>query len=277
MKKANIYFLMAVLAAILFTGCKNEEKKKEVVETKAPVLKEEMVNYQVDSLQMSSYVVYDSNQQGQRPAVLVIHEWWGLNDYAKMRARKLAELGYIAMAVDMYGNGQTGPDPDAAGKLAMPFYKNPDMAKKHVEAALAQIRKKSMTDTANVAVIGYCFGGAVALGVARMGIDVKAAVSFHGNLNVVPASKELLKAEVLVCHGNADPFVPQAEVDQFKKQMDSIGAKYVFKGYDSTTHAFTNPEATAMGKRFNIPIRYNAVADSTSWEEMKVFLKRILQ
>ena len=277
MKKANIYFLMAVLAAILFTGCKNEEKKKEVVETKAPVLKEEMVNYQVDSLQMSSYVVYDSNQQGQRPAVLVIHEWWGLNDYAKMRARKLAELGYIAMAVDMYGNGQTGPDPDAAGKLAMPFYKNPDMAKKHVEAALAQIRKNSMTDTANVAVIGYCFGGAVALGVARMGIDVKAAVSFHGNLNVVPANKELLKAEVLVCHGNADPFVPQAEVDQFKKQMDSIGAKYVFKGYDSATHAFTNPEATAMGKRFNIPIRYNAVADSASWEEMKVFLKRILQ
>lgn len=277
MKLIKCQLLSLFTVSVLLLSCKDGEKKTEETVADAPVIKEEWVRYSVDSLSMNSYIVYDESKKGLRPAVLVIHEWWGLNDYARMRARKLAELGYIAMAVDMFGNGRMGNDPEAAGALAMPFYKDPGMAKKHVEAALAQIRKNSLTDTANVAVIGYCFGGAVALGVARMGADIKAAVSFHGNLNVVPARKELLKAEVLVCHGNADPFVPQAEVDQFKKQMDSIGAKYVFRGYDSATHAFTNPGATAMGEKFNIPIRYNAAADSASWEDMKEFLKRILQ
>ena len=277
MKLLKTPILTMLTFSALLLACKSKEKKTAEPQNNVPQLKEETVSYKVDSLNMNSYVVYDAARQGKRPAVLVIHEWWGLNDYAKMRARKLAELGYIAMAVDMYGNGQTGNDPEAAGKLSMPFYKDPGMAKRHVEAALEQIRKNAQTDTANVAVIGYCFGGAVALGVARMGTDIKAAVSFHGNLNVVPANKDLLKAEVLVCHGNADPFVPQAEVDQFKKQMDSIGAKYVFRGYDSATHAFTNPDATAMGEKFNIPIRYNAAADSASWEDMKAFLKRILQ
>lgn len=277
MKLIKCQLLSLFTVSVLLLSCKDGEKKTEETIADAPVIKEEWVRYSVDSLSMNSYIVYDESKKGLRPAVLVIHEWWGLNDYARMRARKLAELGYIAMAVDMFGNGRMGNDPEAAGALAMPFYKDPGMAKKHVEAALAQIRKNSLTDTANVAVIGYCFGGAVALGVARMGADIKAAVSFHGNLNVVPARKELLKAEVLVCHGNADPFVPQAEVDQFKKQMDSIGAKYVFRGYDSATHAFTNPGATAMGEKFNIPIRYNAAADSASWEDMKEFLKRILQ
>lgn len=277
MKLIKCQLLSLFTVSVLLLSCKDGEKKTEETVADAPVIKEEWVRYSVDSLSMNSYIVYDESKKGLRPAVLVIHEWWGLNDYARMRARKLAELGYIAMAVDMFGNGRMGNDPEAAGALAMPFYKDPGMAKKHVEAALAQIRKNSLTDTANVAVIGYCFGGAVALGVARMGADIKAAVSFHGNLNVVPARKELLKAEVLVCHGNADPFVPQAEVDQFKKQMDSIGAKYVFRGYDSATHAFTNPGATAMGEKFNIPIRYNAAADSASWEDMKEFLKRIMQ
>lgn len=264
-------------AALLVCSCKSVDKKKEEPVAKEPKLKEEVVNYQVDSLTMNSYVVYDENIEGKRPAVMVIHEWWGLNDYAKMRARKLAELGYIAMAVDMYGNGQVGHDPEAAGKLAMPFYNNPGMAKKHVEAAMEILKKNPNADTQKMAIMGYCFGGAVSLGVARMGLDVKGAVSFHGNLNVVPANKDLLKAEVLVCHGNADPFVPQAEADQFKKQMDSIGAKYVFKGYDSATHAFTNPDATALGEKFKIPIKYNPAADSASWSDMKDFFKRIFQ
>lgn len=270
-------FLLVLSAAALIVSCKSGDKNKETPAAKEPKLKEETVNYKVDSLTMNSYVVYDENIEGKRPAVLVIHEWWGLNDYVKMRARKLAELGYIAMAVDMYGNGQMGPDPDAAGKLAMPFYQNPQMAKSHVAAALENFKKNTNVDPAKIAIMGYCFGGSVAIGTARLGMDFKGAVSFHGNLNVVPADKDLLKAEILVCHGGADPFVPQAEVDQFKKQMDSIGAKYSFKVYDSATHAFTNPEATAMGEKFKIPIKYNAAADSASWRDMQEFFKRIFQ
>ncbi len=269
---------LILLASIaLFISCKSGDKKQEDPVAKEPKLKEEIVNYIVDSLTMNSYVVYDENIEGKRPAILVIHEWWGLNDYAKMRARKLAELGYIAMAVDMYGNGQMGNDPAAAEKLAMPFYMNPQLAKIRVDYAMMNLKKNPNVDETKTAIIGYCFGGAVAIGMARMGGDFDAAVSFHGNLNVVPPNKDLLKAEILVCHGGVDPFVPQSEVDIFKKQMDSIGAKYSFKVYDSATHAFTNPDATAMGEKFKIPVKYNAAADSASWEDMKAFFKRIFQ
>ena len=276
MKQTRIS-LLALLMLGALAACKSGDKQKETPTVQGPALKEETLSYPVDSLNMNSYVVYDANQEGPRPVVLVIHEWWGLNSYVKMRARKLAELGYIAMAVDMYGNGRMGPDPDAAGQLAMPFYQDPQKARRHVEAAWNELKKNPLVDTARTAIMGYCFGGAVSIGVARMGMDFKGAVSFHGNLNVGPADKNLLKAEILVCHGGADPFVPQAEVDQFKKQMDSIGARYTFKVYDSATHAFTNPEATAMGEKFKLPIRYNGAADSASWEDMKAFFNRIFK
>jgi dienelactone hydrolase len=123
-----------------------------------------------------------------------------------------------------------------------------------------------------VAAVGYCFGGGVLLNTVRLGDDLKGVVSFHGSLLGTPADKNLLRSKILVCHGMADPFVPAAEAGQFIKQMDSIGAAYTFKGYDSATHAFTNPDATAMGQKFKLPIRYNAAADSASWNDMKVFL-----
>ncbi len=275
MKIFSPILIAALASSLLVTSCKNGDKKETV--TKEPKVKEELVSYKIDTVNLTSYVYYDENVTGPRPAVLVIHEWWGLNDYAKMRAKKLAELGYIAMAVDMYGDNKMGNDPAAAEKLAMPFYMNPQLAKIRVDYALENFRKNPNVDVARTAIIGYCFGGSVAIGVARLGGDFKAAVSFHGNLNVVPANKDLLKAEILVCHGAADPFVPQAEVDLFKKQMDSIGAKYSFKAYEGATHAFTNPEATALGEKFKIPVKYDAAADSASWEDMKAFFKQVLQ
>ena len=270
--------LLALFSIVILLGsCKSSDKKKEGSGNGVPSIKEETISYKVDSLQMNSYMVYDENREGKRPAILVIHEWWGLNDYVKMMARKLAELGYIAIAVDMYGNGKMGNDPATAGGLATPFYQNTAMAKKHIDAAMEQFKKNEMVDTANMAIMGYCFGGAMSIIAAQLGANLKGAVSFHGNLNVVPVNKDLLKAEILVCHGNADQFVPQAEVNLFRQQMDSLGLKYEFKGYDSATHAFTNPEATAMGQKFNIPIAYNAKADSASWEDMKQFFKRIFK
>lgn len=244
---------------------------------KEPKLKEENVTYTGDSITMNGYVVYDENIEGTRPAVLVVHEWWGLNDYAKMRARELAKLGYIAMAVDMYGDGKQADNPDSAGKLATPFYTNPQMAKTRFDAALAKLKTYSQADNNKVAAIGYCFGGAMVLNMAKLGDDLTGVVSFHGNLNVVPADKDLLKAQILVCHGAADPFVPQAEVDIFKKQMDSIGATYTFKAYPGAVHAFTNPNATAMGEKFKIPIKYDAAADSASWQDMKNFFNTIFK
>ncbi len=274
--KQKLFFAASFIMLAFLFSCKSADKKKEPG-TKEPKLKEETVSYKLDSSTMNNFVVYDENIEGKRPAVLVIHEWWGLNDYVKTRARQLAELGYIAMAVDMYGDGKMGPDPATAGKLATPFYQDPQMAKHRFDAAMAKLKENPATDPDKVAVIGYCFGGAMALTMAKLGDDLKGAVSFHGDLNVVPADKNLLKAEILVCHGAADTFVPQAEVDKFKKQMDSIGAKYTFKAYDGATHAFTNPDATETGKKFELPISYNAAADTASWKEMKDFFNRIFK
>jgi dienelactone hydrolase len=268
---------LIILAAVFSgaTACNNETEK--TVEVKDTVLKEESISYTGDGVTMNGFVVYDDNKEGTRPAVLVVPEWWGLNDYGMMRARELAKLGYIAMAVDMYGSGKTADNPDSAGAFAGPLYQNPQMAKTRIDAALAKLKSYSQTDSNNIAAIGYCFGGAMVLNTARMGLDVKGVVSFHGNLVGTPLNKDLLKAKILVCHGAADPFVPAAEVATFKKQMDSVGIPYTFKEYANATHAFTNPNATAMGEKFKIPIKYNAAADSASWKDMKEFFTSLFQ
>jgi dienelactone hydrolase len=184
-------------------------------------------------------------------------------------------MGYIAMALDLYGDGKQADNPDAAGKLSTPFYSDPQMAKRRFDAALAKLRSYPQVDQGKVAAIGYCFGGAMVLNMAKMGDDLKGVVSFHGGLQGVPPNKDLLKADILVCHGGSDPFVPQAQADMFKHQMDSVGAKYTFKVYPGAKHAFTNPDATALGQKFNIPIAYNAAADSASWKDMKDFFGKI--
>jgi len=275
MKFTTTALVCIVLSALFLTACNNETKQN--AETKPPKLKEEAITYKVDSLNMNSFLVFNENKEGKRPAVLVVHEWWGLNDYVKSRAKQLAELGYVALAVDMYGNGRMGTDVQTANALAMPFYQNPQMAKSHFDAALNKLKENPNVDTTKIAAIGYCFGGAVVLGVAKMGEDLKGVVSFHGNLFGVPADKNLLKAEILVCHGGADSFVQKPEVDQFKKEMDSIGAKYTLIVYDSATHAFTNPQATEWGQKFKLPLAYNAAADTSSWNEMKNFFDRIFK
>ncbi len=267
----------ALIATITFFSCNNStssnnnEKKDSTMSSQ---LKEENISYSDGTITMNGYVVYNDSVQGKRPAVLVVHEWWGLNDYSKRRAKELAQLGYVAMAVDMYGNGQTASTPEEAGKLAGPFYQNPQLAKTRLDAAIAKLKTLPQVDTSNIAAIGYCYGGYVVLNAAKLGADLKAVVSFHGNLGGIVPDKNLLKAKVLVLHGEADPIVKPEEVAQFKKQMDSAGIDYTFKSYPNAKHAFTNPAADSIENKFHIGVGYNAEADKKSWEEMKEFLKK---
>jgi len=175
------------------------------------------------------------------------------------------------MATDMFGNGKIAANPTEAQELSTPFYQNPKLGEERLNAALNKIKGYSQTDPNNIAAIGYCFGGAIVLNSAKLGIPLKGVVSFHGGLVGVAPKKELLKAKILVCHGAADKFVNQQAVDEFKHQMDSVGADYTFKVYANATHAFTNPDATATGKKFNMPIEYNPQADKDSWNDMKTF------
>jgi dienelactone hydrolase len=279
MKMKTILSAGSFAAIILsVSACNNSQPAGSVTETvKTVSYKEEAVSYRgSDSVELKGFVAYNDDSSGhKRPGILVVPEWWGVSDYVKGRARQLAELGYIALVVDIYGEGKLADNPKDAMKLAAPFYADPKLAKARVDAALAQLKSYPQTDTANIAAIGYCFGGAVVLNAAKLGEDLKGVVSFHGNLAGVPADKSLLKAKILVCHGAIDPFVKPEEVALFKKQMDSIGASYTFKQYDSALHAFTNPQATELGKKFNLPIAYNKAADSTSWIDMQQFFGKI--
>jgi dienelactone hydrolase len=247
------------------------------VKTQASTIKEISITYKVGDFAFIGYITYDESIKGKRPAVLVVHEWWGLNDYSKMRARMLAELGYIAMAVDLYGDGKLAVNPKEAQDLTMPFYRDPLMAKIRLDGAIRKIKEFSQTDPDNIAAIGYCFGGYIVLNAAKLGSDLKGVVSFHGGLGGAPFDKKLLKAKILACQGENDKFVTMHDADMFKHKLDSIGAVYTFKSYPNATHAFTNPDATKTGKEFNLPIEYNQAADKDSWNDMKTFFAGIFE
>lgn len=237
----------------------------------SPKIKEEVITYTADGITFKGFVAWDENISGKRPAIVVVPEWWGLNDYAKYRVRQLAGLGYIAMAADMFGDGKIAANPQEAQEYTKPFYGDPNLAKSRIDAALKELRTYAVTDVHNMAAIGYCFGGNCVLNAARLGADLKGVVSFHGGLGGAPANKTLLKAKILVCNGAADKFVSEQSIKDFKHALDSIGADYTFKSYANATHAFTNPASTETGRKFNMPIEYNEAADKASWNDMKVF------
>ncbi len=270
-----------IIAVIATTSCNNNGSNKTAATSDStavvvPVdIKEDSISYMIAGKNYIGFVYYDANKEGKRPGVLVVHEWWGLTGYPRMRAKELAELGYISMAVDMYGDGKIGEDPATAQALATPFYKDPALAKTGLDAAINKLKTYPQTDTSKLAAIGYCYGGFIVLNAAKQGADLNGVVSFHGDLSGVPVNKDLLKAKILVCHGEADKFVTPEQVASFKKSMDSAGVDYTFKSYPNATHAFTNLAATETGKKFNMPIEYNAAADSASWNDMKDFFKKI--
>jgi dienelactone hydrolase len=263
--------LESIIVAVIILGFSSVAKSGNL----PPNIKEETVSYTVNGVVYNSFIAYDDNIKGKRPAILVVPEWWGVNDYTKMRARKLAELGYIAMATDVFGGGKVATNPAEAQQFTGPMYKDPTLAKSLLDGAANKLKEYSQTDPNNFATIGYCFGGFVALNYAKLGADLKCVVSFHGGMGGTPVDKKLLKAKVLVCQGGSDSFVAQKDVDKFKHQLDSIGVDNTVKVYANATHAFTNPDATAIGKKFNMPIEYNPQADKDSWNDMKMFFRKI--
>jgi dienelactone hydrolase len=281
MKQKLIFALAMVIILVSCNEAANKQDEKSETNKahamKNYALKTENVDYSGDGVSMKGFVAYNEDTATAKPVVLILPEWWGIGDYTRGRAKQLAELGYLAFAVDMYGEGKTAETPDDAGKLATPFYTSATLCKSRFDAAMAKIKTYKFADANRVAAIGYCFGGAMVLNMARAGEPLKGVVSFHGNLVGNKLDKSLLKADVLVCHGDDDKFVSLTEVATFKKQMDSLGASYTFKSYAGATHAFTNPGATEKGKKFNLPIVYNAAADTASFNEMKVFFDKIFK
>jgi dienelactone hydrolase len=241
----------------------------------APAIMEIPVTYTAGETTLKGYVAYDDNIKGKRPAVVVVHEWWGVNDNMRTTVKQLAELGYIAITADIFGDGKVATNPTEAQNLTSPFYSNSYLAKARLDAAIKKIKEYPQTDPGNVAAVGYCFGGYVVLNSAMMGSDLRGAVSIHGGLTGVKVNKGQLKAKFLICQGGDDKFVPESAVKSFTHKLDSIGAVYTLKMYPGAGHAYSNPGSTKLGKQFNIPIAYNEAAATGSWNEMKTFLGKV--
>jgi dienelactone hydrolase len=228
-----------------------------------------VVTYDHEGVTLEGYFAFDDSLEGKRPGVLVVHEWWGHNDYARRRARELAELGYVAFALDMYGKGKLATTPEAARELATPFYRDRSVMRSRAQAGLAQLRKHERVDASRLGAIGYCFGGTVVLELARSGADLDGVVSFHGGLSTPsPDDARQIKGEVLICNGADDAAVPPDQQQAFHDEMRAANVKYTFISYGGSVHAFSNPAADKVGMS---NVAYNERADRRSWAHMKIF------
>lgn len=228
-----------------------------------------------DGTRLVGYHAWDDAISGPRPGVIVVHEWWGLNDYAKRRARDLAALGYSALAVDMYGDGRNTQHPDDAKAFMNAALADPAIPKTRFQAGLDLLKAQPQTDPARLAAIGYCFGGKVVLDMARQGLPLAAVVSFHGALvTATPATPGSVKAKVLVEHGAADSFITAEQIAAFKAEMDQAGADYRFVELPGAKHGFSNPDADAH-KGHGLDLGYQKEADERSWADMQALFKDV--
>lgn len=242
-------------------------------------IKTQEIPYQSpDGTKLIGYYAYDDSIQGARPGIVVVHEWWGLNDYVKRRARDLAALGYSALAIDMYGEGKNTEHPNDAMAFMQAATKGSTAASARFNAGLELLKKQPQTNPNKLAAIGYCFGGKVVLDAARQGVPLAGVVSFHGPLaTTTPATPGSVKAKVLVEHGAKDSMVTAENVSAFKAEMDKAGADYKFVSLEGARHGFSNPDSDRLshGEHGGPDIGYNKAADERSWADMQAFFKKI--
>lgn len=255
---------LALLGALSFSCSHKSETKPKY---------NPQISYEMDGAKYQAKVNLPKNFKDKLPLVVIVHEWWGKNDYIAKREQMLNEQGYATLAVDMFGNNKVVDNPKDAQVLATPFYQKPEMGVERLQKYIEVAKQDPHVDASKVFVIGYCFGGTQALNYARSGADVKGVVSFHGGLATSLPQKQI-KAKVLALNGAADPMVPAKEVKGFEAEMKAQKVEYKVVNYKGATHAFSNPNSTAVGKKYNIPIAYNKAADEASWQELMTFLKQ---
>jgi dienelactone hydrolase len=242
-------------------------------------IKKEPVSYQAGETTMKGFVVYDDAVQGKRPGIVMVPEWWGITKHIDNEAQKFAQQGYTAFIADMYGDAKTADNPKDAGALASSVMKDPKVMEARFNAARTQLAGHPTVDPSRIGAVGYCFGGAVVLNMARAGADLAAVVGFHASLglNTPAPAPGGVKAKILVLNGADDPFVKREEYEVFKKDLDAAQADYRIIEYPGAVHAFTNPEATELGQKFNLPLRYDAQVDREAKAEAAKFFAANLQ
>jgi dienelactone hydrolase len=261
--KAMTIFFMGIL--ILGTGAVSVQAK----------VTNKIVTYEHDGVVLEGYLAWDDAVTGSRPGVLVVHQWMGVSDNERMRADMLAELGYVALALDVYGQGVRPQNRDEASQEAGKYYGDRELFRARLTAGLAELKRNPMVDGARVAAIGYCFGGGGVLELARTGAKLAGVVSFHGSLDTpLPAAKGDIRAKVLVCHGAVDPYVKPEAVHGFLEEMEAAEVDYQLIMYAGAVHAFTQKGAGDDPSR---GAAYNAAADRRSWRAMQDFFAEIFE
>lgn len=253
---------LAALIVFCFSGFSHAEVKTKVVE------------YSDGNVTFEGFVAWDSTRESQlSPGVLVVHQWLGLTDYEKSRCKQLAELGYVAFALDIYGKGVRPSGPQEAGKLAGSYKTDRQLYRQRLTLGLEQLKAQPGVEKQKIAAIGYCFGGTGVLELSRTGADIKGAVSFHGGLDSpTPADGKKIQAKLLICHGADDPFVPVADIDAMKSELNAAKVDWQMIYYSGAVHSFTQPMAGNDNSR---GAAYNAAADRRSWQSMQDFFREI--
>jgi dienelactone hydrolase len=241
----------------------------------AAVVTEE-IKYEVGGKEFTGFLAYDKSVKGKRPGVMVMHEWWGHDDYSRKRAKMLAKLGYTAFALDMYGTGVHAKHPDDAKKFMNAIFSDMGNTKARFRAAHDILKKHETVDASKTASLGYCMGGGLGLALARGGEELDGVIVVHGSLGTkTPAKPGDIKAKILVLNGAADPFVPAEQVAAFEKEMKAAKVDYKLFNYEGAKHSFSVKGADKKGKKFNLPLEYNKKADQDSWKQIQIFLKEI--
>lgn len=275
-KPTYLILILAILVSACSASKPQDKAKASVGQQPAVSVPQGEVTYSSGPINMKGYFATQAKADEKVPGVLVIHEWWGHNAYARERADMLADLGYVALAIDMYGDGKTADHPEDAGKFSSMVFQNLDQSRKKFEAALKTLQEHPNVDPERIAAIGYCFGGTVAFNMANAGYDLDAVVGFHSGLGLAIApDANTLKAKILVCNGADDGFISPASIDAFKASYEAIDADLKYVSYPGAVHSFTSKEADANGEKFDLPLAYNADADAASWEEMKALFASV--
>jgi dienelactone hydrolase len=240
-------------------------------------VKEEPIAYKDGDTTMKGFLVYDDAAKGKRPGIILVHEWWGITKHMHNEARRFARNGYTVFIADMFGDGKTADNPKDAGMLAGSVMKNPAGMQSRFNAARAQLAKHASVDARKIGAAGYCFGGTVAINMARAGADLAAIAAFHAGLGTNTPAPQSVKTKVLVLNGADDPLIKPEQIEAFKKDMDAAKADYRYINYPGALHAYTNPEATEVGKKFNMPVAYNAKVDKEAKAEADKFFAAALK
>lgn len=263
-----IVLLTLNLGACSTMGHKHHHKKTDVTQ--------EVIDYSTTKSELQG-VLFKPEEKRSKGGILVVHEWYGLNKYAKKRAKMLAKMGYTTFAVDMYGKGKLAKHPKDAKKFMQASLKDPEELKRKFEAAVKVLTEKGGVERNKIVSVGYCFGGGVSLGMARAGIDLAGVASFHGTLGTENrAKKGDIKGKILVANGGADPMVPTKDVTAFMKEMHEAEVDLKFLNFKGVQHSFTVKGADKKGKKYDLPMGYDKRADKHSWYALRMFLRDVL-